>query len=213
MIKLSVSPDPVRRRRAAAPRRSAPVRDHRPRYLGVARRPDARRAARGLAGGEFVAGRRHRKTPGCWNERASRVRLTHRHLIARHAESALWLARYMERIENLARLLDVTKTFARDADDTRNWLSLLRINGDAEGFFAKHADGRSHQRGAVLSAGRREPDLGAVRHRRGAGECPHPARADLHRDVAADQRVPRPHPRADAHATCARRDFRRLRAC
>ncbi len=33
------------------------------------------------------------------------------HLIARHAESALWLARYIERIENLARMLDVTKTF------------------------------------------------------------------------------------------------------
>ena len=60
------------------------------------------------------------------------------HLIARHAGSALWLARYMERIENLARLLDVTKTFARDAEGGRNWMSLLRINGDAEGFFAKY---------------------------------------------------------------------------
>ena len=61
------------------------------------------------------------------------------HLIARHAGSALWLARYMERIENLARLLDVTKTFARDdAGGGRNWVSLLRINGDAEGFFAKY---------------------------------------------------------------------------
>ena len=60
------------------------------------------------------------------------------HLIARHAGSALWLARYMERIENLARLLDVTKTFARDAAGGRNWLSLLRINGDQEAFFAKH---------------------------------------------------------------------------
>jgi uncharacterized alpha-E superfamily protein len=62
-----------------------------------------------------------------------------RHLIARHAGSALWLARYMERIENLARLLDVTKTFARDAEDGRNWLSLLHINGDEAEFFAKHA--------------------------------------------------------------------------
>jgi uncharacterized alpha-E superfamily protein len=61
------------------------------------------------------------------------------HLIARHAGSALWLARYMERIENLARLLDVTKTFARDAESGRNWLSLLRINGDEAAFFAAHA--------------------------------------------------------------------------
>ena len=45
----------------------------------------------------------------------------------------------MERIENLARLLDVTKTFAGDAEGGRNWLSLLRINGDATAFFAKHS--------------------------------------------------------------------------
>ena len=57
------------------------------------------------------------------------------HLIARHAESTLWLARYMERIENLARILDVTNTFARDADDTRNWLSIPRINGDLTAFY------------------------------------------------------------------------------
>jgi uncharacterized alpha-E superfamily protein len=62
-----------------------------------------------------------------------------KHLIARQAGSALWLARYMERIENLARLLDVTKTFARDAEGGRNWLSLLRINGDEAEFFAAHA--------------------------------------------------------------------------
>ncbi|MBN8873903.1 MAG: alpha-E domain-containing protein [Rhodospirillales bacterium] len=62
------------------------------------------------------------------------------HLIARHAEGTLWLARYMERIENQARLLDVTNTFARDADDTRNWLTILRINGDLEAFYAKHTE-------------------------------------------------------------------------
>ncbi len=62
-----------------------------------------------------------------------------KHLIARHAGSALWFARYMERIENLARLLDVTKTFAGDAEGDNNWLSLLRINGDAAAFFKKHA--------------------------------------------------------------------------
>jgi uncharacterized alpha-E superfamily protein len=62
------------------------------------------------------------------------------HLIARHAEATLWLARYMERIENLSRILDVTNTFARDADDTRNWLSIPRINGDLQEFNKKHPD-------------------------------------------------------------------------
>ena len=62
------------------------------------------------------------------------------HLIARHAEGTIWLARYMERIENMARILDVTNTFARDADDTRNWLSIPRINGDLTEFYKKHSE-------------------------------------------------------------------------
>ena len=59
------------------------------------------------------------------------------HLIARHAASALWLARYIERIENLARLLDVTKSFTHDDGD---WLTILRINGDAIGFQKRYPE-------------------------------------------------------------------------
>jgi uncharacterized alpha-E superfamily protein len=59
------------------------------------------------------------------------------HLIARHAASALWLARYIERIDNLARLLDVTKTYTRDDSD---WLTILRINGDAVDFVKRYHD-------------------------------------------------------------------------
>ncbi len=59
-------------------------------------------------------------------------------LLARYAESVLWMARYIERIENMARLLDVTKTFASGAGDEANWLAILRINGDVETFFKKH---------------------------------------------------------------------------
>lgn len=59
------------------------------------------------------------------------------HLIARHAASAVWLARYIERIENLARLLDVTKTFTHDDGD---WLTILRINGDAVGFNKRYPE-------------------------------------------------------------------------
>ena len=78
----------------------------------------------------------------------------------------------MERIENLARLLDVTKTFARDAESRRNWLSMLRINGDAAAFFAKHDDADATSVGALLSAGRRQPDLGADRDRAMRGRMP-----------------------------------------
>src|SRR5580698_11357003 len=69
------------------------------------------------------------------------------HLIARHAEATVWLARYMERIENLSRILDVTNTFARDADDTRNWLSIPRINGDLQEFNKKHPDATQRSAG------------------------------------------------------------------
>ena len=58
-------------------------------------------------------------------------------LLARLAESVFWLARYMERVENLARILDVTETFARDRSG-RNWLSVVQINADDRRFFEQH---------------------------------------------------------------------------
>ena len=119
------------------------------------------------------------------------------HLIARHAGSALWLARYMERIENLARLLDVTKTFARDAEDGRNWLSMLRINGDEAAFFAKHAAPRQPAWRSSICWTRTTRPRCRSSIALCAGECAHVAGADLHRDVAADQRVPRPDLRAE----------------
>lgn len=65
-------------------------------------------------------------------------------LLCRSAECMFWLARYMERIENIARILDVTETFARDRGG-RNWLSVVQINADEKRFFAKHklADART----------------------------------------------------------------------
>ena len=59
------------------------------------------------------------------------------YLIARHAAGAVWLARYIERIDNLARLLDVTKTFSHDDSD---WLTILRINGDAVDFLKRYPE-------------------------------------------------------------------------
>ena len=59
-------------------------------------------------------------------------------LLSRYAECIFWLGRYMERIENLARILDVTETFAREGRDDRNWLSVVQINADEERFLAAH---------------------------------------------------------------------------
>lgn len=59
-------------------------------------------------------------------------------LVARFAESIFWLARYMERVENIARILDVNETFARDSMGGKDWLPILQLNADEKRFFARH---------------------------------------------------------------------------
>ncbi|WP_119678608.1 alpha-E domain-containing protein [Indioceanicola profundi] len=56
-------------------------------------------------------------------------------LLARYAECIFWLARYMERAENLARILDVHETFSRDSHGSKNWLPIVELNADRERFF------------------------------------------------------------------------------
>lgn len=56
-------------------------------------------------------------------------------LLARYAECIFWMARYMERAENLSRILDVHETFARDSYGITNWLPILRLNADEKRFF------------------------------------------------------------------------------
>jgi uncharacterized alpha-E superfamily protein len=63
----------------------------------------------------------------------------HNILLARSAENIFWLARYVERAENLARILDVNATFSRDSRGVRNWLPVLQLNTDEERFFERHA--------------------------------------------------------------------------
>ncbi|TAD89668.1 MAG: alpha-E domain-containing protein [Alphaproteobacteria bacterium] len=55
-------------------------------------------------------------------------------LLARYAECIFWFARYVERAENLARILDVQETFSRDNRGQQNWLSVIQINADEERF-------------------------------------------------------------------------------
>ncbi len=60
-------------------------------------------------------------------------------LLARYAESIFWMARYMERAENLARVLDVQETFVRDTRGATDWLSVVQLYADEEAFFARHS--------------------------------------------------------------------------
>ena len=61
-------------------------------------------------------------------------------LLARWADNLFWLARYIERAENLARILDVQETFARDSGGTSDWRLVLVINADTEAFFARYQE-------------------------------------------------------------------------
>jgi len=60
-------------------------------------------------------------------------------LLARYAECIFWLARQVERAENLARVLEVNETHARDRGGARNWRSIVQLYADEATFFARHA--------------------------------------------------------------------------
>lgn len=60
-------------------------------------------------------------------------------LLARLAEAAFWLARYVERAENLARVIDVNETFARDSRGACNWSAIVALNADVVRFYARQS--------------------------------------------------------------------------
>jgi uncharacterized alpha-E superfamily protein len=58
-------------------------------------------------------------------------------LLARYAEGMFWLARYLERVENIARLIDVTQSVESPGRESESWHALVRINADEESFAAR----------------------------------------------------------------------------
>ena len=60
------------------------------------------------------------------------------HLLARFAENSFWMARYMERAENLARILDINETFARNVHGENDWMPILTLHCDEERFLERY---------------------------------------------------------------------------
>jgi uncharacterized alpha-E superfamily protein len=56
--------------------------------------------------------------------------------LSRYAACMFWMSRYMGRVENLARLMDVTYTFSPASQNEQNWQSVLAIHQD-ESIFAE----------------------------------------------------------------------------
>jgi uncharacterized alpha-E superfamily protein len=89
-------------------------------------------------------------------------------LLARFADCIFWLARYVERAENLARILDVNETFSRDSHGGQNWRSIVQLNSDEERFFATHpiATAQSVVKFYVIDAANPTSIVSAIRYAR-----------------------------------------------
>ncbi len=61
-------------------------------------------------------------------------------LLARFAENGFWIARYLERVENLARILDVNETFSRKNDGEQDWLPVVELYADNERYFENYRE-------------------------------------------------------------------------
>ncbi len=55
-------------------------------------------------------------------------------LLARFAENIFWIGRYVERAENIARVLHINGTFSRDKPEGPDWGRVLEIYGDVDRF-------------------------------------------------------------------------------
>jgi len=61
-------------------------------------------------------------------------------LLARYADAIFWMARYMERAEDLARILDVNETFSRDSSGLQDWSHVLHLYAEEEEFKEEHGE-------------------------------------------------------------------------
>src|SRR6267143_1155695 len=124
------APDVYRRKVRGPPHRSAavhPLRRFGPRPAG---RPDARGAAAGFVRGQLLPGRRQQGHLGSRREKYL--------MLSRVADSLYWMGRYLERAENITRLLLVTEDFSTEtqglAEDLAQtaWKDMLEIFPSAQ---------------------------------------------------------------------------------
>ena len=63
-------------------------------------------------------------------------------MLSRVADSIYWMARYVERAENLARFIDVTQYFTLNQPDesVNHWQPLIQVTGDEAVFSESTAN-------------------------------------------------------------------------
>src|SRR5436189_5817597 len=71
-------------------------------------------------------------------------------MLSRVANSLYWMSRYIERAENIARIVDVNLQLLldfRDLNDQRlaeHWMPIVQSTGDEAAFFRLHAKATGH---------------------------------------------------------------------
>ncbi len=82
-------------------------------------------------------------------------------MLSRVADSIFWMARYMERAENLARLLLANQSLMLDSggnNDRTFWEPILMTTGDEEGYFKLHSEISGDKVQEYLSAHPKNPN-------------------------------------------------------
>ena len=105
-------------------------------------------------------------------------------MLSRVANSLYWMSRYIERAENIARIVDVNLQLLldlRNLDEEQlaeHWLPIVQTTGDEEAFFKLHQKATAPGRHGVSGVPGREPEFDRLVHLPGARKRPHGARPD-----------------------------------
>ena len=117
-------------------------------------------------------------------------------LLSRVADSVYWMARYIERAENVARFIDVNLNLQLDLplDPAQQWQPLIDTSGDSEVFIEAPRRGDPAQRDRVPDLRRGKSQFDLFLPARGARKRPLGARNHFVRNVGAGQQhVPAMH--------------------
>ena len=112
-------------------------------------------------------------------------------MLSRVADSIYWMARYVERAENVARFIDVNLNLSLDLgpEMARQWAPLVYTTGDHEAFLRPLRRGVAGKRDPLPDLRRGEPQLDPLLPAHGPGERPRRARHDQFADVGRAEQV------------------------
>ena len=147
-----------------------------------------------LAGGELVAGRRQQGHLGAGASGRRRVSSSNdassrKPLLSRVAESVYWMARYIERAENVARFIGVNQNLMLDLPGGfgDQWQPIVDTTGDRAAFLERYGAATQENVVRFLAFDPENPELHLFLRPGGPRKCALGARDHLLGNVGADQ--------------------------